>query len=148
MLVEVLPGMHGGYNQQGEGSEFSYWIGFLDLGKSKPGGYIFIASGESFASTIETMVAVDTDGKIVGIKVISHEETPGYGDKIEEIREGEDAHWFTGQFIGKSASDSIALKEDSVDIDAITGATVSSNAVTESINTGLKKLVKIMQNRK
>jgi len=47
MLIKILPDMHG--------------------------GYIFIAGGEDFASTIETMVGVGMDGKIIGIKVISHE---------------------------------------------------------------------------
>ena len=58
------------------------------------------------------MVGVGMDGKIIGIKVISHKETPGYGDKIEEIREGEYTPWFISQFIGKSTSDSMAFKED------------------------------------
>jgi len=41
----------------------------------------------------------------------------------------------------------VAFKEDGGDIDAISGATVSSVAITESINTGLKKLKEIMENR-
>ncbi len=147
MLKEILPNMPGGYDKKGDGSEFPYWIGYRYSGKSTPGGYIFIVNGKGFASTIETMVSVDVNGKIAGIKIISHEETPGYGDKIEEIREGENEPWFTKQFIGKTISDNIALKKDSGDIDAISGATISSITITESINTGLKKLMEIMKSQ-
>lgn len=145
MLTEVLPDMDGGYDKQGGVSELTYWVGYQDSGKSRPGGYIFIASGEGFVSIIETMVGVNVDGKIVGVKIVSHEETPEYADKFEEIREGEDDPWFTSQFIGKSASDNIAFKENGGDIDAVSGATVSSTAVSESINTGLKKLMEIVK---
>ena len=58
---------------------------------------------------------------------------------------GEDDPWFTRQFLGKSASDNIALVEDGGDIDAVTEATISSRAVTEPVNNGLKKLMEIIQ---
>ena len=145
VISEVLPNMTGGYQRKGEESDFPYWIGSSDSGQSSPGGYVFIARGEGFASTIETMVGVNTDGKIVGVKILSHEETPGYGGRMEEIREGETDPWFTRQFIGKTASDNIALIEDNGDIDAISEATISSRAVTKSINDGLKKLMDILK---
>jgi len=143
-LATVLPDMIGEYELQDEGGEFPYWIGYSDFMKSEPGGYIFIARGEGFASTVSTLVAVDTEGSIVGVKVLSHEETEGYGDKLGEIREGESEPWFTRQFIGKAASDNIALTEDGGSIDALTEATITSNAVTKSINTGIKKLMGII----
>ena len=138
--IQVLPGMNGGFEQQGEGSEFPYWIGYPDAGKKKPGGYILIARGKGYSSTIEIMVGVDIEGAITGVKVLFQQETPGLGDKIEEIRAGEDAPWFTRQFIGKSASDNLSLKKDSGFIDAISGATISSRAVTNSIKNGLNNL--------
>jgi len=140
----VLPGMDGGYEKKGGETEFPYWTGYRDSGKTEPGGYAFIARGEGFASTIETLVGVNADGTITGVKVLFHEETEGYGNRIEEIRDGESDPWFTRQFIGKSESDNIALTEDGGVIDAISEATISSRAITVSINSGLKQLKKII----
>ncbi|MBT4483115.1 MAG: FMN-binding protein [Candidatus Latescibacteria bacterium] len=143
-LAEVLPDMTGGYELKNEASDFPYWTGYRDAGKSKPYGYAFVARGEGFSSTIETLVGIDIGGTIIGIKVLFHEETEDYGDLIEEIREGEKDPWFTRQLIGKSLSDSITLAEEGGVIDAISGATVSSKAVTESVGEGLKKLIEIV----
>ncbi|MBN1291600.1 MAG: RnfABCDGE type electron transport complex subunit G, partial [Candidatus Latescibacteria bacterium] len=141
LLTEVLTGMSGGYKKQDEGTDLPYWTGYKDSNKSTPGGYVFVALAEGFASTIETLVGVDTGGKIIGIKILSHGETEGYGDRVNEIREGEKKPWFQTQFLGKSASDTIALKEDGGGIDALTGATITSRAVTKSINIEIKKLM-------
>ena len=140
-VAGVLPGMAEVYELKGEDTVFPYWTVYKDSGKTIPAGYIFIAHGKGFASIIETAVGVDPDGIIVGIKVLSHEETPGYGDKLDEIREGENEPWFPRQFIGKSASDTIALTEDGGDIDALSEATISSQAVTRSINDELNNLM-------
>jgi len=142
--IQVLPGMVGGFVQQGEESEFTYWIGYRDTGRKQPGGYIFIAYGKGYQSTIETMIGVDINSTIIGVKVLFQQETPGMGDKIEEIRAGEEDPWFIHQFIGKSASDNIAITNDDGVIDAITGATVSSRAVTNSISNGLKNLMAVI----
>ena len=139
--------MIGEYELQDADSDFPYWIGYNDFLNTEPGGYIFIARGEGFASTIVTLVGVDTEGTIVGVKILSHEETEDYGDKLEEIREGESAPWFPQQFIGKKVADTIALTVDGGTIDAITEATVTSKAVTESIDSGIKKLMEIIKSR-
>ena len=136
--------MVGGFVQVGEESEFTYWIGYRDTGRKQPGGYIFIAYGKGYQSTIETMIGVDINSTITGVKVLFQQETPGMGDKIEEIRAGEEGPWFIHQFIGKSASDNIAITNDDGVIDAITGATVSSRAVTNSISNGLKNLMAVI----
>jgi len=142
--AEVLPDMIGGYELKGEGSAFPYWIGYRDTQKSEPAGYIFIARGPGYSSTIETMVGVDINGKIVGVKILFQRETPGLGAKVEEIRHGDAVPWFTLQFKGKTSSDNIRVAKDDGDIDAITGATISSRTVTNSINRGLVELQKII----
>ena len=139
-LAEVLSGMDGGFTVSGEGTEFPVWTGHRDAAKTEVGGYVFVARGEGFYSTIHTLVATDPDGVITGIKTIFQEETPGWGDRVLEVREGEDAPWFTRQFIGTSADDAVALTADGGTIDAMTGATITSNAVTQSIRTGLANL--------
>ncbi|MDP2984894.1 MAG: RnfABCDGE type electron transport complex subunit G [Candidatus Latescibacter sp.] len=143
--LEVLPGMTGGFDSKGnlavDGREFPWWIGYKDDAKKEPAGYVFIAKGKGYSSVVETMVGVGMDGKITGSKILSQQETPGLGTKILENRPNEnDPSWFTRQFIGKSAEDNIKVKKDGGFIDAVTGATVTPRAITNSINKGLVKL--------
>ncbi len=125
-----------------QGNEFSCWTGYFDAEKSRPGGYIFIVEGTGYSSTIKTMVGVDQQGVITGVKILSQQETPGLGAKVEEILYGETEPWFTRQFKGKTASDNIRVATAGGNIDSITGATISSRTVTNSINRGLAQLVK------
>ena len=136
----VLPDMVSSYEFVDADTNFPYWIGYRDAAKSEIGGYIFIAYGIGYSSTIETMVGVGSDGKIVGVMVLFQQETPGLGDKIEEVRRGEDTPWFTQQYIGATRVDNMAVTEDGGAIDSITGATITSQAVTDSIRWGLEQL--------
>jgi len=139
--AEVLPDMAGGYEPFVNGSDFLCWTGYFDAGKSRHGGYVFIVEGSGYSSTIKTMVGVDQQGVITGVKILFQQETPGLGAKVEEILYGETEPWFTRQFKGKTTSDNIKVTEDGGNIDSITGATISSRTVTNSINKGLAQLV-------
>ncbi|HDP97741.1 MAG TPA: RnfABCDGE type electron transport complex subunit G [bacterium] len=122
-----------------QNDQLEYYIGYATAAKKKIVGYAFIAKKYGYSSEIETMVGVDTTGKIIGLKVIDHKETPGLGTKIEEIRYGESSPYFQDQFINRTI-DNIALDKDNGEIKSITGATVSSRAMTESIVEGFKRL--------
>jgi Predicted NADH:ubiquinone oxidoreductase, subunit RnfG len=74
------------------------------------------------------LVGFDFKGEIKGIKILSQEETPGLGAKIDEIKFGEKKPWFLQQFEGR-----LAGELDLRDIQAITGATISSKAVLEGV---------------
>lgn len=137
---DVLPGMQGGFDTKGDGTDFVYWTAYKDAAKSQIGGYIFIAKEKGYSSVVETIVGVDPEGKITGIKVLFQQETPGLGTKIIEVKHGDISPWFYSQFAGKKASDNIKVKKDGGDIEAITGATITPRAVTNSINAGLNKL--------
>lgn len=142
-VLSVMAGMTTDVKLVGEDTGFPYWVG--SFGEDRVMGYAFVASGQGFASTIETLVGVDTDGIISGMKIISQDETPGYGTRlVEEVNEGESEPWFSRQFIGKSASDAIALTADGGVIDGVSGATVSSKAVTTSVADGIKTLMGIV----
>lgn len=80
-------------------------------------GYAFKAAKRGYASTIETMVGMDTNGEIVGIKILSQNETPGLGSQVAEPN-------FEKQF---------SQKKDLNKVEAISGATISSRAVIDSI---------------
>ncbi len=136
----ALPGIDGGFESKKDGAGFEYWVGYKDQAKTQVGGYVFIARGKGYSSEIESMIGVDPAGKIMGAQVVTQQETPGLGTKITEIRHGEKEPWFSGQFIGKSLLDDLRVNKDGGVIDSITGATISSRAMTNSIRDGLEKL--------
>ncbi|MHB9028341.1 MAG: RnfABCDGE type electron transport complex subunit G [Candidatus Latescibacterota bacterium] len=136
----ALSGMEGGFELKQDGSGNEYWVGYKDKSKSQIGGYVFVARGKGYSSVIETMVGIDREGKIIGTQVVSQLETPGLGTKVMEIRHGENDPWFQRQFIGKSIQDDLRVNKDGGVIDSITGATISSRAMTNSIREGLEKM--------
>lgn len=90
-------------------------------------GSAVIAEGEGYGGPMEVLVGVDTDGAVVGLEVLDHDETPGLGDVVTEDE-------FLSQFHGKSEADPIEVDDD---IDNITGATVSVEAVAEAVRAAL-----------
>lgn len=97
-------------------------------------GVVFKASGKGYSSVIETMAGLTKDGKITSIKIISQNETPGLGSKVTEPE-------FISRFSAKE------VKELSR-VQAITGATISSSAVINSVNKKAKELEELLKNEK
>lgn len=95
-------------------------------------GVVFKAEGKGYASTIETVVGMKLDNTITAIKVVNQNETPGLGAKVTEPE-------FVGQFINRNISD---LGQ----VQAITGATISSKAVMDSIKQKAQELSALIQN--
>ena len=92
-------------------------------------GYCLKVTGSGYGGYMRIIVGIDPNGVIRGVSVLEHQETPGLGSKITEVRPGETEPWFPKQFTGKSAK-TVAVKKN---IDAITGATISSKAVTDAV---------------
>ncbi len=145
--AEVLPDMAGDYILQDAENDFTYWIGYRDSGRTEIGGYIFITHAPGYSSTVDAMVGVDTNGAITGVKILFQQETPGLGAKCEEIAHGESEPWFTRQYRGKTASDDIKVNKDGGGIDSITGATITSRAITNTISGDLVSLSEITKGR-
>jgi len=103
-------------------------------------GYIIQSFGKGYSSYINTFIAVDKDFIVQKINVLSHAETPGLGDEIE-------ADAFKNQFKGKSIEHLKVIKgETKDDIQAISGATISSRAVTEdAVKNGVAFLIKTVR---
>ncbi|PMQ02088.1 MAG: NADH:ubiquinone oxidoreductase [Dictyoglomus sp. NZ13-RE01] len=85
-------------------------------------GKVFEVSIRGYSSDINLMIGIDSSGKIVKVKVISQQETPGLGANIVKDE-------FLSQFIGKS-SPNLEIKRD---IQPVTGATISSRAVLNAV---------------
>lgn len=91
-------------------------------------GYALTVNATGFGGAIRMMVGIDQDGMLQGIRILSHSETPGLGAKATEEA-------FGRQFVGRELPLAV-VKGVSGDgqISAITGATVTSNAVTDAVN--------------
>lgn len=110
---------------------------FEALQKGNLIGYCIKATGTGYTGYIRMIVGIDKDGIIKGIRILEQYETPGLGARIVEIKQGEKEPWFLRQFAGKSAK-TVAVKKD---IDAVTGATISSRAVTDAVNATVKEFL-------
>jgi len=126
---------------------FVFYRGWADSTASgEPVGYIALALGKGYSSRIRTMVGVDREMKITGIKIAFQQETPGLGTRIEEVRKGDSAPWFQEQFRGKTLESlEVVRAADPERIEAITGATISSQAVANSVREAVEKLQNVIQ---
>ncbi len=113
------------------------------LPEGKMVGHVVKAAGQGYADKIELLVGVDAQGKrITGLFVLEQKETPGLGAKILE-----DA--WRGQFKEKSTEKTLSVvkggevKDD--EIDAISGATISSKSVTGIVNTTVADVASKLQ---
>ena len=97
-------------------------------------GYAVQVTPSGFDNTVTMMVGVDTEGKVLGISVISHTETAGLGAVAAAGTPAGEA--FRGQFVGTSGS--VAVTKDGGQLDAITGATITSRAVCAGVNAALE----------
>ncbi|MEW6308369.1 MAG: FMN-binding protein [Bacillota bacterium] len=98
-------------------------------GKSGPVGVVFTAAETGFSGPVTVLMAVTPSGKVIAVRVVGHSETPGIGTKAT------DAPAFAAQFAGKSGADKLAVGQD---IAGVTGATVSSRAISAAVKQGLK----------
>jgi electron transport complex protein RnfG len=97
-------------------------------------GYAVQVTPGGFDNTITMMVGVDKSGNVLGIDVISHTETAGLGAVSDADTPAGIA--FREQF--KGASGSVSVTKDGGQMDAITGATITSRAVCAGVNAALE----------
>lgn len=92
-------------------------------------GYCLEVQPKGFGGTMTMIVGILADQTVAGVKVTGHAETPGLGAKSQS-----DPAWIA-QYVGQAADGQIAVSKDGGSIDAITGATITSRAVTDGVNT-------------
>jgi len=116
------------------------------MSDGKCAGWAFNAEGAGFADKIELVVAVDKDfQKITGFDCLASNETPGFGDRIK-LPPYRDQ--FAGAPAGKLKLVKVGNPQDiDSEIVAISGATVSSQAVVNIINNSLIQIKKYMQEK-
>ena len=96
-------------------------------------GYVFIAYGKGYSSTLQTMVATRMDGRVAGTIILNQQETPGLGANIVIPSK------LIDHLIGMTGHECL-LKKDGGTIDAMTGCTITSRAVVNSVRQGLEDM--------
>lgn len=96
-------------------------------------GYCINVSSKGYGGPINMMIGISEDGKIEGVRILSLSETPGLGSKTQEPE-------FIDQFKDKQAAELSVVKDTASDnqIQAVSGATISSTAVTNGVNNAIK----------
>jgi electron transport complex protein RnfG len=97
-------------------------------------GVAFKASGKGYSSIVETMVGMRPDGTITAIKILSQNETPGLGARVSEPS-------FTNRFSNKNI-------QGLTEIEAITGATISSRAVIDSVKKKAEEIQALLKDER
>ena len=127
-IEKVLPG---GYTRQI--TEFPDQTGLVSKVYEGEQGYALEVTPMGFDNTVTMMVGVDQEGNVLGIDIISHSESAGLGAVAASAHSA--GVNFRQQFVGTSGS--VAVCKDGGQIDAITGATVTSRAVCQGVNAAL-----------
>ncbi|MGE4445184.1 MAG: RnfABCDGE type electron transport complex subunit G [Synergistaceae bacterium] len=97
-------------------------------------GYNLTVTPKGYGGLIEMVVGIDDEGKLIDIKILSHAETPGLGAKAAEPA-------FSDQFEQKNVDSLVITKNKPAaenEIQAISGATITSSAVADGVNTALE----------
>lgn len=98
-------------------------------------GYVFSAVPKGYGGDIHVTVGVSDDMNITGVQIGDNNETPGLGSKAKDEK-------FVGQYTGKSIEKEIQVVKSTPsadnEIEAISGATISSRAVTSAVDASAK----------
>lgn len=109
-----------------DNTEHSFFAGVFD---GSPSRVAFEVYGKGFGGDIGVMVGVNTaDDKIIGVGVTTHSETPGVGSRAKSDPT------FVSQFKGIELKDTFRVKQDGGQVDAISGATVTSRGISAALS--------------
>lgn len=96
-----------------------------------------LTAPDGYSGAIHLIMGVDKNGSILGVRVISHAETPGLGDKIEVTK----SKWilnFQGRSLQNLSVAQWAVKKDGGEFDQFSGATITPRAIVKSVYLGLQ----------
>ena len=108
-----------------DGREKSFFVGVYD---GEPRVVVFESFGKGFGGELGVMVGVNVkDDKLVGVGITTHSETPGVGSRAKSDPS------FVTQFKGLPAEDTYKVKADGGQVDAVSGATITSRGVSAAL---------------
>ncbi len=104
---------------------------------NKPVAAILTAiAPDGYTGKIFLLVAIKYNGKLAGVRVVSHKETPGLGDAIDI----EKSNWilqFNNKSLSNPATEKWKVKRDGGDFDQLTGATITPRAIVKAVHKAL-----------
>jgi electron transport complex protein RnfG len=95
-------------------------------------GYVYTTEGRGYGGEMQVLLAVDPEGKVIKVTVLTQNETPGLGTKATQPA-------FLDQLKGRVLDPTLELKKLGGEIDAVTGATISSRAVLAAARSALEQ---------
>ena len=117
-----------------EGTVFSE-VMVAEDGSKTPVGYVMsVIAKEGYGGDISLTLGVDMSGTITAIEVISQSETAGLGANCTKDD-------FKSRFAGVKSDETLKVTKDGGTIDAMSGATITSRAVTKAVDAGYRFIV-------
>ncbi|MGF6594197.1 RnfABCDGE type electron transport complex subunit G [Pseudomonas sp. 2835] len=111
--------------------------GYLATLKGQPRAVVLHSQARGYGGPLDLLIAIDDSGRMIGLKVLQQQETPGLGGQMVEPGN----NWLQG-FLGSSRQTlpdaAWALKRDSGKFDQLAGATVTSRAVIQATHDALR----------
>ena len=120
--------------KDGEGNELTVYRATKE---GKVTGVAYEIFGSGYAGKIKLMLGVDAEGKVLGVRVLAHKETPGLGDKIE-TKKGDWILRFNDLSLGNPPVEKWKVKKDGGQFDQFAGATITPRGVVNAIRKGLE----------
>ncbi|MGF6140009.1 RnfABCDGE type electron transport complex subunit G [Pseudomonas laurylsulfatiphila] len=111
--------------------------GYLATRGEQPVAVLLRSQTLGYTGAIELLIAVDANGRLLGVKTLKQSETPGLGARIADWPDG----WlriFSGKSRTEPADSGWALKKDQGQFDQIAGATITSRAVINAVHDALR----------
>ncbi|MBD9513866.1 electron transport complex subunit RsxG [Pseudomonas sp. PDM22] len=146
-LLELLP--RGSYDNHPLETEVSAFDPKL-LGRDEPApAYLARLQGQTtavvlqpvardgYGGSIQLLVGVTAQGRLLGVRVVAHHETPGQGDRIE-LGKSDWLHGFDGRSLSDPAEAGWKVKKDGGQFDQFAGATVTPRAVVKATHLALQ----------
>jgi Na+-translocating ferredoxin:NAD+ oxidoreductase subunit G len=91
-----------------------------------------VTANGGYAGPIRILVGIDAGGRVTGVRILEHRETPGLGDGIDASR-SDWVYQFDGRLLGDPPAAAWQLQVDGGDFDQLTGASVTSRAVVKAV---------------
>ncbi|MED5509025.1 MAG: electron transport complex subunit RsxG [Pseudomonadota bacterium] len=96
-----------------------------------------VIAPDGYSGTIRMLVGIYHSGKLAGVRVIDHKETPGLGDKID-VKKDDWILQFEGLSLGNPPASKWKVKKDGGEFDQFTGATITPRAVVAAVRQSLE----------
>ncbi|WP_339412219.1 electron transport complex subunit RsxG [Pseudomonas sp. EA_35y_Pfl2_R5] len=111
---------------------------YIALKDGQPSAVILRATApDGYSGAIHLLIGIHADGRLAGVRALSHRETPGLGDKIELAKSA----WirsFDGKSLRNPSEDGWAVKKDRGEFDQFAGATITPRAVVKAVHKALQ----------